>query len=69
MVNTEKRLSPKEAAAVIGYSVHTLKKWRKGKKTWEFGLRGPKFVTIHGRIYYSEDALDTWITLCGDGIL
>jgi hypothetical protein len=58
-------LSTKEAAAVIGYSFHTLKKWRRGRKVWEFGLKGPKFASVHGRIFYTQDAVEDWLTLCG----
>jgi hypothetical protein len=61
----EKKLSTKEAAAVLGYSYHTLKKWRRGRKTWELGLRGPKFKSVHGRVFYTMDALDDWLKLCG----
>lgn len=61
----EKRLSTKEAAAIIGYSHLTLKKWRRGRKEWELGLRGPKFKSVHGRVFYTVDALETWLKLCG----
>jgi hypothetical protein len=61
----EKKLSTKEAAAVLGYSYHTLKKWRRGRKTWELGLRGPKFGSVHGRIFYTVDALEDWVKMCG----
>ena len=56
----EKRLTAKEAAVIIGYSHHTLKKWRKGRREWELGLKGPKFRSVHGR-----DAVEDWLTLCG----
>lgn len=61
----EKKLSTKEAAVILGYSYHTLKKWRRGKKAWELGLRGPKFKSVHGRIFYTVDALEDWVKLCG----
>jgi hypothetical protein len=61
----DKKLSTKEAAVILGYSYHTLKKWRQGKKSWELGLRGPKFKSVHGRVFYTMDALDDWLTLCG----
>lgn len=61
----EKRLTAKEAAAIIGYSHHTLKKWRKGRREWELGLKGPKFRSVHGRIFYTMDAVEDWLTLCG----
>ena len=60
-----KKLSTKEAAAVLGYSPLTLKKWRKGRKVWELGLRGPKFGSVHGRVFYTVDALEDWVKLCG----
>lgn len=60
-----KKLSTKEAAAVLGYSPLTLKKWRKGRKVWELGLRGPKFGSVHGRVFYTVDALEDWQKLCG----
>ena len=60
-----KKLTTKEAAAILGYSFHTLKKWRRGRKQWELGLRGPKFKSVHGRFYYSMDALEDWLKLCG----
>jgi hypothetical protein len=59
------RLSTKEAAAWLGYSHHTLKKWRRGRKDWEIGLKGPKFRSVHGRIFYFLDALEDWQKLCG----
>jgi hypothetical protein len=61
----EKKLSTKEAAVILGYSYHTWKKWRHGKKSWELGLRGPKFKSVHGRVFYTMDALDDWLKLCG----
>lgn len=64
---SKKKLSTKEAADVLGYSYHTLKKWRHGKKAWELGLRGPKFKSVHGRVFYTMDALDDWLKLCGGG--
>lgn len=59
------RLTPKEAAQIIGYSVSTMKHWRRGKKVWEPGLPGPRFFSIHGRIFYSREALEDWERLCG----
>jgi hypothetical protein len=61
----EKRLTTKEAAVILGYSHMTLKKWRQGRKEWELGLRGPKFKSVHGRVFYTEDALEDWLKLCG----
>lgn len=61
----EKRLGTKEAATFLGYSHHTLKKWRKGRKFWVIGLRGPKFKSVHGRVFYTVDALEDWVRLCG----
>ena len=61
----EKRLTTKEAAVILGYSHMTLKKWRRGRKEWELGLRGPKFKSVHGRVFYTEDALEDWLKLCG----
>ena len=52
------RLTPKEAAQIIGYSVSTM------KKVWEPGLLGPRFFSIHGRIFYSREALEDWERLC-----
>lgn len=57
-----KKLTPKQAAAVLDFSVHTLKRWRKGNKYWRPGL-GPRFFSIHGRIYYSAEALSDWLAL------
>lgn len=59
------KLSTKEAADFLEYSHHTLKKWRKGRKVWEVGLRGPKFKSVHGRVFYTLDALEDWKRLCG----
>lgn len=53
------RLTPKEAAEILGYSVDTLKRWRQGEKQWRPGL-GPKFYTIHGRIFYRRAWLEDW---------
>ena len=50
---------------MLGYSHHTLKKWRRGRKDWEIGLKGPKFRSVHGRIFYFLDALEDWQKLCG----
>ena len=60
-----KKLSTKEAAVILGYSPYTLRNWRQGFKRWRIGLSGPKFDSIHGRIFYTEDALDDWMKLCG----
>ena len=50
----EKRISPKEAAAIIGYSVSTLNRWRKA------GI-GPKWVVEeNGRIAYRMDWIREW---------
>ena len=65
MSRIEKKFSTKEAAAVLGYSYHTLKKWRQGHKIWVLGLRGPKFKSVHGRVFYTVDALEDWLKLCG----
>ena len=58
-----KRLSTKEAADYIGFSPHTLRNWRKGRKRWTIGLYGPKFGSIHGRIFYTPGDLDAWMEL------
>lgn len=60
-----KRLTTKEAAAFLGYSPYTLRNWRQGYKTWRVGLNGPKFDSVHGRIYYLEEDLCTWMALSG----
>lgn len=54
----EKKLSTKEAAEVLGYSHYTLRNWRQGFKRWRIGLSGPRFDSVHGRIFYTEDWLD-----------
>ncbi|WP_458400023.1 hypothetical protein [Mailhella sp.] len=53
-------LTTKEAAAMVGKSWCTLRNWRKGKKVWQPGLRGPKFNNIHGRILYKEEDVLDW---------
>lgn len=65
MSNQIKRLSTKEAAEALGYSPYTLRNWRQGFKRWRIGLSGPKFDSVHGRIYYTMDALEDWQKLCG----
>jgi hypothetical protein len=60
-----KKLSTKEAAAVLGYSPYTLRNWRRGCKQWHLGLPGPKFGSVHGRIFYLMEALEDWQELCG----
>lgn len=60
-----KKFSTKEAAAILGYSQYTLRNWRQGFKHWRIGLSGPKFDSVHGRIFYLEDALEDWLKLCG----
>lgn len=57
-----KRYTPKEAAVILGYSIETLRHWRRGKKIWEPGL-GPRFFSIHGRIFYTEASLSDFIRL------
>jgi predicted site-specific integrase-resolvase len=47
------RLTPKEAAGLIGYSVKTLQRWR------EQGT-GPRWVRYHGRIWYRRDWIKDW---------
>ena len=59
-----RRIGTKEAAAILGFSASTLRQWRRGKKTWEPGL-GPRFYSLHGRIFYSPEALEDWEFLCG----
>ena len=59
------KLSTKEAAAYLGYSPFTLRNWRMGRKEWRIGLRGPKFHSRHGRIFYFMEDLETWEKLCG----
>lgn len=50
------RMSTKEAASYIGYSVSTLINWRHNKDY------GPKYVlTKSGRIWYSQEDLDDWM--------
>lgn len=58
-------LSTKEAAEIIGFSYLTLRNWRRGKKIWEPGLRGPKFNNIHGRIVYQRDDVLDWLARFG----
>ncbi len=45
---------------MVGKSWCTLRNWRKGKKVWQPGLRGPKFNNIHGRILYKEEDVLDW---------
>ena len=59
-----KKYTPKEAAAIIGYSVSTMKQWRKGRKRWHPGLSGPRFFSVNGRIFYTDEALEDWERLC-----
>lgn len=65
MVSQGKKFSTKEAAAILGYSPFTLRNWRQGFKHWKIGLSGPRFDSVHGRIFYTEDALEDWLKLCG----
>lgn len=58
------RLTTKEAAAILGYSVSTLRHWRKGSKVWRPGL-GPYFFSINGRIFYPKESIDDFLCLCG----
>lgn len=52
-------MTTKEAAAYIGYSVSTLRHWRKYKSY------GPKYVlTKSGRYWYSKEMLDEWRNAC-----
>ena len=54
------RLTPKEAATYLGYSIYTLAKWRGGKEFWQEGDKGPRFVTCNSRVWYRRDWLDEW---------
>ena len=54
-------ISPKEASAYTGYSERALMSWRKGRKTWEPGTKGPRYVAMNGRIWYRKDWLDEWL--------
>lgn len=58
-------LTSKQAAELIGYSHLTVRNWRQGKKTWEPGLRGPKFHSIHGRIVYKRADVLEWLARFG----
>lgn len=50
----ERRLSPKEASTIIGYSERTLRTWRK------VGI-GPRWVVEeNGRIAYRLDWIHEW---------
>ena len=51
------RLTMKEAAAVLGYSISMLQHWRKGSKVWRPGL-GPYFFSINGCIFYPKESID-----------
>lgn len=59
-------MTPKEAACLLGYSQHTLKKWRQGRKRWEPGMRGPRFKSVHGRIFYDVEVLMCWLEQFSD---
>lgn len=48
------RMDPRNAAAYLGYSYRTLANWR-GQGT------GPRYVAIHGRIFYYREDLDAWL--------
>lgn len=54
------RMTPKEAAAYLGFSTSTLEKWRRGKKVWDEMNRGPRYTSLNGRIWYRKDWLDEW---------
>ena len=54
------RMTPKEAAAYLGFSTSTLEKWRRGKKVWDESNRGPRYTSLNGRIWYRRDWLDDW---------
>ena len=55
-----KGMNTKAAALRLGYSVSTLRRWRKGQKVWQVGNKGPKFTEVNGRILYTEEWLDEW---------
>ena len=65
MDGDRRKLSTKEAAAILGYSHYTLRNWRQGFKHWKIGLSGPRFDSVHGRIFYTFEALEDWLKLCG----
>ena len=54
------RMTPKEAAAYLGFSTSTLEKWRRGRKVWGESNRGPRYTSLNGRIWYRKDWLDEW---------
>jgi hypothetical protein len=48
------RLDTRNAAAYLGFSRRTLGNWR-GQGT------GPKYIVIHGRVFYYKADLDAWL--------
>lgn len=50
---------------MLGYSAHTLRHWRQGRKRWTPDLPGPRFFSIHGRIFYTPEGLEDWAALYG----
>jgi hypothetical protein len=47
-------LAEREAAVELKSSINTLRCWRTQRK-------GPKWVKVAGKIYYSRDALMNWL--------
>ncbi len=47
-------LTPKEAAAFLKVSIHTLAKWRQHKT-------GPEYTRTGNRIKYTKKALETYL--------
>lgn len=52
-------LSPEQAAARLGLSLHTLKEWRKSKP--RSSETGPRFYRVGRQIRYRRDDLEAWL--------
>lgn len=52
-------MTPKEASLYTGFSVATLKRWRRKKKQ-------PVYYNLGKRVYYNQDELDSFLqsTFC-----
>ncbi len=54
-------LSQKDVSTLTGFSESAIRHWRRGRKVWDSSLLGPRFFSVHGRIYYSMPSVQLWM--------
>lgn len=52
-------IDTRQAAELLPWSIATLRRWR---STWPAkGCKGPKFMTIEGRVFYERGVVLEWL--------